>query len=99
MALLVGQCLVDPVTGMAGRMFAAAAAAGPASGLSPDAFTEGTAARASLAAFLTAIATGVVEEVQTNGKAVVKTSDRALQQYGAGIETEGPYEKKTLSIE
>ncbi len=72
MALVVGQCTVNPVTGMAGRIFTRLQTTGASIlGMQASAFTEGSDARNALAGLIEAIAKGVVDEIAANGKARV----------------------------
>ena len=100
MALTVGQCLTDPVTGMAGAVFNAMVARGAtALGFAPGAFTAGTPARASLAALVETICTGIVQSIVSDAVVTTNVSGGGLQRYdddGVTKDTEGPLTTQQL---
>ena len=61
MAVVVGQCQTDPVTGAAGRCYAEMLANGLISSPSP-------ALRASIAKFIEAMVTGLLNEITINAR-------------------------------
>lgn len=78
MALVKGQALTNPVTGLAGRIYTNYMANSDA-GLAAGATAEGSAARKALAALCQAVADAVIDELQANGTVIIKTTDAGLQ--------------------
>jgi len=78
MALVKGQALVDPVTGLAGRIYTKMVS-NPDAGLAAGATTVGSAARKALAAICQAFGDSVIDEIQANATVIIKTTDAGLQ--------------------
>lgn len=70
MSLQVGQCLSDPVSGAAGRIFNILLN-NPDAGLYLQAFIQGSEGRRVLASVIEAVAKGLIDELKENGHAKV----------------------------
>ena len=66
MAIEIGQCRVDPTTGISARAYTGLVLRGGYAGLLPAAYTPGTAARDAVAAMLEATATAIYETIKVD---------------------------------
>lgn len=100
MAMLIGQCLVDPPTGACGRVFTLLQAAGDPA-FSPDAFTMGSPGRKSIATLVEALVGGIIAEIVNDGEVAITITplDAGLQRDadGAHPHTLAPVAPVTLA--
>lgn len=78
MTIEIGQCRVDPTTGISARAFFALSVRGGYAGLLPSAFTPGTATRDAVAALLESCAAAIYDTLKVDAAFTVTIPANSL---------------------